>query len=219
MDVHRATFTLTLLSSMATSSGLQVYNCDNNAAHYEPISLLEPEPCSDPERDYKEPRNVSLQLLQVQRYTQIEAFQCNVTVTIRVTQCGFDSLTYGTHIVAHKKAVTLTPHECREANEQGILTLNGKRFNLGHGKRLTTTFFSHGFLHTDGTCEREHFVTEGKAFHGYEQTSLEADIEKTYARYSPALEQVILDGGIRGRFSDGHVFDRHMGTFIWDVTE
>ena len=53
---------LMLATTLPTTRGLQVYDCDGHGAKFEMISLLGPRRCPDPKRDYSKPKTEVVQL-------------------------------------------------------------------------------------------------------------------------------------------------------------
>ena len=61
------------------ANGLQVYDCDGPNTTYQVISMLEPEGCPDPEKDYEEPRLEVAQVLQSQKEAHVTAYRCMIS--------------------------------------------------------------------------------------------------------------------------------------------
>ena len=82
-----AALTVILTTAMAITTmegaiGLQVYDCDGPNTTYQIISMLEPEGCPDPEKDYEEPRLEVAQVLQSQKDAHVTAYRCLIKRTI-----------------------------------------------------------------------------------------------------------------------------------------
>ncbi len=86
------------------ADGLQVYDCDGPNTTYQVISMLEPEGCPDPEKDYEEPRLEVVQVLQSQKEAHVTAYRCLIKRTIRVTTQVHQHLIRITHSRMEKDA-------------------------------------------------------------------------------------------------------------------
>ncbi len=112
------TVLLTLLILLGEgANGLQVYDCDGPNTTYQVISMLEPESCPDPEKDYEDPRLEVVQVLQSQEEANVTAYRCLIKRTIRVTRCRFTSIMYGSHIVEWRNTLAMTKEDCRRPNK------------------------------------------------------------------------------------------------------
>ncbi len=145
------------------TSGLQVYNCEGPNTTYQVISMLEPESCPDPEKDYEAPRLETVQVLQSQEEAHVAAHQCLIKRTIRATRCGFTSITYGSHIVEWRNMLAITKEDCKALIETRQIKLGRKgekrTLVIGDSGFLTTTLFTKGNLSRNGDCEHANFVS------------------------------------------------------------
>ncbi len=96
--------------------------------------MLKPESCPNPEKDYETPRIEMVQVLQSQEEAHVTAYQCLVKRNVRVTRCGFTSITYdGFHIVEWRNMLAVTREDCRTLIETKQIKLGRK----GEEKTLT----------------------------------------------------------------------------------
>ncbi len=71
---------------------------------------------------------------------------------------------------------------------------------------------------TLGNCKYASFVSGGRHYtKSYEQTTYEIAAETVKAQYRSLVDTIVLEGGIRGRYSDGHLHDNQLGTVVWDT--
>ena len=214
-------FTLMTLSGGGTN-GLQVYDCDGPNTTYQVISMLEPEGCLDPEKDYKEPRLEVVQVLQSQKEAHVAAYRCLIKRTIRVTRCGFTSISYGSHIVEWRRTLAIDEGDCKNLVETGQIRLGRKgeekMLTLRRSGTLTATIFTRGDLDREGNCKYANFVSGGQHYtKSYEQTTYEITAETVRAQYRSLVDTIILEGGVRGRYSDRHLHDNQLGMVVWDT--
>ncbi len=215
------TLTFTLLTLLGGgTNGLQVYDCDGPNTTYQVISMLEPEGCPDPEKDYEEPRLV--QVLQSQKEAHVTAYRCLIKRTVRVTRCGFTSISYGSHIIQWRRTLAIEEEDCRNLVKTRQIKLGRKgeekMLTIRHSGTLTATVFTKGDLDRDGNCKHANFVSGGLHYtKSYEQTTYEITAETVRAQYRSLVDTIILEGGIRGRYSDGHLHDNQLGTVVWDT--
>ncbi len=206
------------------SSGLQVYDCDGPNTTYQVVLMLEPESCPDPEKDYGFlPRLETVQVLQSQDGAHVTAHQCLIKSTIRVTRCGLTSITYRSHIVEWRNTLAVTKEDCKALVETRQIKLGRKgeerTLRIRPSGSLTTTLFTKGNLNRDGDCEHANFMSGGQHYSkSYEQTTYEITTKTIKAQHRNLVDTIILQGGIRGRFSDGFLQDDQLGTIVWDTT-
>ena len=115
------------------ASGIQVYDCDGPNTTYQVISMLEPEGCPDPEKDYEEPRLEVVQVLQSQKEAHVSAYRCLVKRMIRVTRCGFTSISYGMNVVEWRRTLAIDEGACKDLIKTKQIKLGRK----GEEKTLT----------------------------------------------------------------------------------
>ena len=204
------------------AAGLQVYNCDGPNTTYQVISMLEPEGCPDPEKDYEEPQLEVVQVLQSQKEAHVSAYRCLVKRTIRVTRCGFTSISYGTNIVEWRRTLAIDEKDCKNLIKTKQIKLGRKgeekTLTLRRSGTLTATIFTRGNLDTEGNCKYANFVSGGGHYmKSYEQTTYEIAAETVKAQYRSLVDTIVLEGGVRGRYSDGHLHDNQLGTVVWDT--
>ncbi len=195
-------------------SGLQVYDCEGPNTTYQVVSMLEPESCPDLEKDYETPRLETVQVLQSQEEAHVAVHQCLIKRMIRVT------LTYGSHIVEWRNMLAVTREDCKALIEMRQIKLGRKgekrTLTIRDSGSLTTTLFTKGNLSRDEDCEHANFVSGGQHYSkSYEQTTYEITAWAIKAQHHNLVDTIVIQGGIRGRFSDGYLQDNQLGTVIW----
>ncbi len=211
-----------LTLSKERASGLQVYDCDGPNTTYQVISMLEPEGCPDLEKDYEESRLEVVLVLQSQKEAYVTAHLCLVKRTIRVTRCGFTSISYGSHIVEWRRTLAVDEGDCKNLVKTRQIKLGRKgeekTLTVRRSGTLTATIFTRGDLDREGNCKYASFVSGGQHYtKSYEQTTYKITVETSRTHYRSLVDTIILEGGVRGRYSDGHLHDNQLGTVVWDT--
>ncbi len=110
--------------------------------------MLKSESCPDLEKDYEAPRIETVQVLQSQEEAHVTAYQCLVKRTVRVTRCGFTSITYRSHMVEWRNTLAVTKEDCRTLIETRQIKLGRKgeekTLSIRPSGLLTTTVFTKG---------------------------------------------------------------------------
>ncbi len=93
-----------------------------------------------------------------------------------------------------------------------------KTITIKCSETLTTTVFTKGNLDNEGNCKYASFVSGGQHFKkSYKQTTYEITAGTIKAQYRSLVDTIVIEGGIRGRYSDGHLHDNQLGTVVWDT--
>ncbi len=200
--------------------GLQVYDCAGPNTTYQVISMLEPESCPNP--DYEEPHLEVVQVPQSQEEAHVTAYCCLMKRTIWVTICGFTSISYRSHVVEWRRTLAVAEEDCRSLvkTKQFKLGRKGekKMLPIRRSGSLMTTIFTKGDFDRDGNCKHANFVSGGQHFmKSYEQTTYEITVGTIKAQHRSVVDTIIVEGGIRGRYSDRHLHDNQLGTVVWDT--
>ncbi len=83
---------------------------------------------------------------------------------------------------------------------------------------LTTTIFTKGNLDRDGNCQHANFVSGGRHYSKvYKQTTYDITAKTIKAQHRNLVDTIIVQGGVRGRFSDGYLQVNQLGTIVWDT--
>ncbi len=215
--------TVTLLTPSGEGTNrLQVYDCDGPNTTYQVISMLEPEGCPDPEKDYEEPQLEVVQVLQSQKEAHVTAYHCLIKRTVRVTRCRFTCILYRSHIIEWRRTLAIAEEDCRNLVKTRQIELGRKgeekMLTIRRSGTLTATIFTKGNLDRDGNCKHANFVSGGQHFtKSYEQTTYEITAETIKAQHRSLVDTIIVEGGVRGRYSDGHLHDNQLGTVVWDT--
>ena len=146
------THLILLLLWAAPTRGITAYDCQHQNTTYQTINSLAPAQCPDPEHDYEEPRPQLLQLLQIDTKVPVKAHRCQLTISKKVTRCGFNSLTYGSLWPVWLKDYPLTPEECRGAVKQQAVHIEGRLYKAEIGIPQQYRFFSQGQLDMNMDC-------------------------------------------------------------------
>ena len=107
-----------------------VYDCADEKAVHRPISLLEPESCSEVQLTHRKPLNVTIQVLQTGSSVRVPAYRCALSITREVSRCGYDSIHYGSIFTELDKPVHLTPMQCRKAVTSGSFMFESQLVNV-----------------------------------------------------------------------------------------
>ncbi len=214
---------LTLLALPGRGANrLQVYDCDGPNTTYQVISMLEPESCPNPEKDYENPRLEVVQVLQSQEDAHVTANQCLIKRMIWVTRCGFTSITYGAHIAEWRNTLAITREDCKNLVNTRQIELGRKgeerTLTIRDSGSLTTTVFTKGNLDRDGNCQHANFISGGRHYSkAYEQTTYKITAMTIKTQHCNLVDTIVVKGGVRGRYSDGYLHDNQLGTIVWDT--
>jgi hypothetical protein len=156
-----------LLAGPQPTSAFIAYDCGSPNASYEAISLLETEPCPDPKRDYRQPVNLTVQLLHRQEERYFEAVRCDYRVTISVHQCGFDSLRYNHEVLAQHQRIDIGAKECQKIADDGNFIYHGQVIQASLDQEIHQVIYTEGRVKDSGACETKDFWRNGRRFNGY----------------------------------------------------
>lgn len=222
LSSYRMLTALVALGILAsTASGFAVYDCEDLRSTITAVDLYEPEPCPDPERDYFEPENRTVQILQTNAEVPIAGYQCTAKLSKTVTRCGYNSITYGTTYPVREQHQDFTAEECLKAAKEGKIEVDDEEYEVQLGERYQTTFFSHGSVEaSSGACTTESFVSGGVAYdYSYEVTEVEISVRTIRGIANPAEDTVVLANGLRGKYSDQSLSDAFEGTMVWETRD
>ena len=199
---------------------ITVYDCEHPKVTLKALDLTGAYDCPTPERDYEEPIEQKAQILQIDASVPITAFRCRVTQTRTITQCGFDSLTYGSRTPIFKQAVGLTPEECKTAVHDGVLHVDGQDIRVKPGEIRTHTYFSHGSVTHNGRCKTATFTTMGVLYTGaYEEVTIVAQLDTISGTVNVGTGDLTFNNGLRVRASSEVVRDAIEGLIAWKYEE
>ena len=208
--------------AVGSSSALRVYDCQHPATQQQVLDLTEPKKCPDPERSYEPERNVTLQIIQIESKIPVVATQCIVSVSRSVTRCGFDSIAYaGTRFTEWERLVELTPEECRKMTLTGKYALDGRTFDVEEGTQASYTYYTHGFVDSEGNCRTEPLFKSGGVvyYDSFEQTVAHIELRSMPGMADAGDQSVIFDNGLRAKYPDGVLRDAHIGTLVWEPVD
>ena len=83
-------YLLTVMCMITTACGLTAFDCTHPNATQTPLSLLQPKGCIPPQEYCQDAAKIRIQLIQTSSARPVEAYTCRLTVTSKVTKCGFD---------------------------------------------------------------------------------------------------------------------------------
>ena len=180
--------------SVVEVSGLTAYDCQHANTTYQVINSLAPALCPDPERDYEPPRQQWLQLLQIDTKVPVKAHRCRITVSKKVSRCGFNSISYGSLWPVWLKDYPLTPEECRTAVKQQAVKVEGRMYKAEIRVLTQHRFFSKGNLDANMDCTHvSGFESGGQWFTwSTEETVIEAALEVIRGTADTSSGQVLF---------------------------
>ena len=108
-------------------AGMIAYDCEGPDIQFTKVDLHRPAACPNPESDYEKPIDQEVQILQTAASMPLTAYLCRVTISKKVSRCGYDSITYGTKWTQWDRNLELTPQECREAISDGRIKVEGSK--------------------------------------------------------------------------------------------
>ena len=207
-----------LLLASGFAATMRTYDCDHKDTKFDAIDLIEPRPCPIPTKDYREPKNILVQVVQTETSLPVVAYQCQITVSKKVTRCGFNSITYGSVWAVWSQPKILTPTECLVAATNTRVTVEGQEFNAYLGMKTQFTYFSHGTVDITGNCQTANFVTNGILYeNSYEETFIVVYLKKLYGIADLSSGLVKFNNGLRARYQEAVLRDTEEGTVVWSV--
>ena len=209
------------MEMLTAVAALTAYDCQHPNTTYQVVNSLAPAACPDPELDYEEPRPQMLQLLQIDTKVPVKAHKCQVTVSKKVTRCGFNSLTYGSLWPVWLKDYALTPEECRKAVDQQAIAVEGRTYKAEVGIPQQYRFFSKGSLSPNMDCTYvAGFESGGQWFRwSTEETLVEISLSIVRGVSDTATGEVIFANGLRANYRDLVLRDALEGTMVWTHVE
>ena len=196
-----------------------VYDCDHPNATIHAIDLTSPMPCPDPDHDYEEPKDVSLQILQTGTKVLVEANLCKLEYTKTIRRCGFNSINYAANVIAWERSQAITMHDCTKALEFGVVTFEGKLYAVKPGTTEKFNVQTHGKSTDNGDCYGADFTSEGRHFSkSYELLQLKITLRKITGVLDLDDRQVVFPQGIRASYKKGYLIDDHVGNIAWNST-
>lgn len=208
-----------VLGMIAVVDGLTAYDCTHPNATQTPLSLLKPKSCVAPQEYYQDAATIRIQLIQTSSARPVEAFTCRLTVTSKVTKCGFDSITYGSHFPIKDQMVDIAPQTCREAVKTGKMVYEGQKVKITPDTSRTFQYYRRGLIKTNGACTTESFNIAGIYFSGsVELRTLRVSISTTRGVVNNAGTAVFVNG-LRGVYKDSIIRDSKVGTMVWTIED
>ena len=196
-----------------------VYDCGAPDAVHRPVSLLEPDSCSDIALTHGHPANISVQVLQTGSSHTVTAYRCSLTISREVSRCGFDSIHYGTVITVLDKPVHFTPQQCRTAQTFGTFVFEGQRINVTLNNEMVHSYYRYGRLDSSHNCDHTSFTSGGEYFsNSYELSIIRAVVSTVKGRYNPATGRIVFSNGLVGNYADKVILDDSEGIFVWDTS-
>ena len=206
---------------LGQGGSLRVFDCAHRNATSFPLDLLEPQHCEPVSSFYEDGETVTVQIIQTEARREVEAFQCIIRETSIVTRCGFDSLTYGSHHPLLDSPYFITAEDCKLLALKGEFKYRGRSIiNVEKSAPTTKTFFYHGFVKKDGSCETEDFVVNGISFtNSYEKRILRISVNTVKGTVDSAGFKVRFTNGLHAEYALGQLKDSSQGLMTWEVTE
>lgn len=207
------------MPTILSKDTFSVYDCGAPDAVHRPVSLLEPDSCSDIALTHGDPVNVSVQVLQTGAALTVTAYRCSLTISREVSRCGFDSISYGTIITVLDKPVHFTPQQCRAAQTFGTFVFEGQRINVTLNNEMVHSYYRYGRLDNKHNCDHTSFTSGGQYFsNSYELSIIRAVVSTVKGRYNPATGRIIFSNGLVGNYADKVILDDSEGLFVWNTS-
>ena len=202
-------------------NSLIVYDCEHPDTKYTSVDLLEPSNCINPTDEYNKPEPQLVQLLMADTEINVDAFECSISYSKKVTSCGFTNLNYGSKDIAFNKKLEVTPAECRSAIKTRQLTVFDKTYRLDFGTPMHHVYFSHGsYDPNNAICHTSQFISEGLYYgHHYEETAIKIVVKIIRGHHNLASGWVKFSNGLRARYKDTVIRDDQYGTIVWRGTD
>jgi len=195
---------------------LTVYDCEDDKVKFDLIDVTEPKPCPDPIKDYEPTQKINVQVIQTETTYPIEAHQCSVTRSLKVTKCGFNSLTYGSKWLSWMEQLPLTPKECRNMIENQEYPLDGILISVPIGSQVTKHSFVYGRVDSNGNCVVADFTVGGALFRGHYMESFITIYTKVVrGMVDASTGWVTFTNGLKARVSDEFLEDDTEGRMVW----
>ena len=212
-------YLLTVMCMITTACGLTAFDCTHPNATQTPLSLLQPKGCIPPQEYCQDAAKIRIQLIQTSSARPVEAYTCRLTVTSKVTKCGFDSITYGSHFPIKDKMVPVEPQTCRKAVQEGKIVYEGQEVPISPDTSRTFQYYRRGFIKTNGACTTEAFTINNIYFTGsVELRTLRVSITTTRGVVNNAGVAVFVNG-LRGSYKDSIIRDDKVGTMVWSIED
>ena len=212
-----------------SSPNFTVYDCADPNVKVEPISLQEPAPCNTPSLNFATPLNFSGQLIFNAAEVDVTAYECHITMDVRVTTCGNwarPNANYGNDWPIRDQEVLISADECRHAIEQGSLTIrtSSDAISLMVNKKHSTRvkWPRNGYRNSDGYCSSTDFTgMDGNWYeNSYEEVWYRADITPIKGVLYPDSGMVVWSNNIKADYSSRAVTDEITGTtLVWEIED
>ena len=220
--------TLLLLKSGPLAHAIPAYDCEAPNATTSTISLEGPATCPPFDEVYGPEEQRRVQILQTTSHTKVAGYSCKVQISRTACRCQFlTSSHFGCQETATDELIDISPRECRKVIRTGRYRNDEIELtNIAIGRKYTRTYFSHGKLNEDHTCQTTSFTRKGvKYVKSYEQTSLSIQVSATLGETtSPQIatdggDDVVFSNGIQTAASDRSFQSYQFGTTVWNYTK
>jgi hypothetical protein len=218
MEVYKGTRGHVLAKEPSSDQGtFTAYDCESTETTVRTIDLREPGSC-DRKQDRKTARKpVQTVILQTDMGIDLTAYQCTLIYSHYVHRCGFDSISYGTKLLAVDRPYRVTPAMCRAAIKTGTMQVFRAVVDTRMGGTEATAFYSRGQITDTFSCQGVNFVAEGISWtSSVEEYVVSVTIKKVRGTVYAGSDRVIFSNGIHARNSEREVVNDVLGTLVWD---
>jgi hypothetical protein len=211
---------LTVFACLARSpaEAFTAYDCTNRSNIVEAYSLLEPDACANMGRDGEVETTVYGEIVQIKQDRMIPVFRCTVIETLVAQYCGMFSAAGVTRYLKFRELKPLEAWECRKAQRNGQLLINGRPVEGKIGATVSHTMFLAGDLDDDSNCKVGTVtLRDGKVLGGMASQGLyEITLREEFARMNELTGSLTLTSGIQARAADKSIADSLEGTVVWE---
>ena len=216
--------TTTILVTL--TSAFTVYDCKGNLP-FATIDLRAPEECPDPARDFLDPIEMRMQILQTDAALPVTAYQCRVTVSRTAVPCSREyGITYASSLIDVDKVWPVMPNDCREAvQEKGSIDIHGHRIRPKIGTQNVYTWTSEGKVKESdqtrkGWCEVTTFKRYGITYtYSYEQSVAKITIRKLTGMHDLTAGTIKFQNGLIAKYKDTVLMDAEQGVIVWKAPD
>lgn len=199
------------------NAGFVAYNCQNPSTNLSVISLVDIEPCPDPDTNYKETTEKVL-ILERDLYNQIHVKTCLMEVTKIITHCGMHSHSSIVNNGLSSSIQRIGKEACENIHRYGEYRGFHNQV-IGELKPNSTTPISitlAGRTDNNGKCQGTIYTSNGQ---NWEDVVVTASVKITITDYWTTVKldanEVVLNDGLVCPYLEGSCFDNNLGEIYW----
>ena len=167
----------------------EAFICDTQYRGVKKFDSLKIKTCDHGEDWYEKEDDVYIQVIQSKIEDEIMVTTCEVTESIDVGWCGFDSLLYGlTERVLTEKPVVLTPEQCRKLVAEKLLTYRNQEYPVTNLDSFSDDIPLFGTTRDkNGYCSKAgEFKIEGRQFDdNWVRAIIKGSVTRRLMKYNP----------------------------------